>query len=78
MTFDEVVGDGWCVLVPAGTSHNITNVGDVPMQVYAIYAPAHHKAGKIHKTASDAGSDTDDEPAPWSVQPTAHVADEHA
>ena len=78
LTFDEEVADGWCVLVPAGTWHDITNIGDVPMQVYAIYAPAHHKPGKIHKTALDASSDTDDEPAPWSVQPAAHHADELA
>jgi hypothetical protein len=39
------------------------------MQIYAIYAPPHHKPGKIHKTASDAATDTDDEPAAWSVQP---------
>jgi mannose-6-phosphate isomerase-like protein (cupin superfamily) len=78
LTFDEVVTDGWCVLVPAGIWHDITNVGDVPMQVYAIYAPAHHKPGKIHRTAPDAAADTDDEPAPWSVQPAAARADEHA
>lgn len=78
LTFDEVVTDGWCVLVPAGTWHDITNIGDVPMQVYAIYAPAHHKPRKVHKTASDAAADTDDEPASWSVQPVAQVADEHA
>jgi mannose-6-phosphate isomerase-like protein (cupin superfamily) len=28
------VSDGWCVLVPAGTWHNITNIGTTPMQVY--------------------------------------------
>ena len=78
LTFDEVVSDGWCVLVPAGTWHDITNVGDVPMQVYAIYAPAHHQPGKIHETALEAAFDTDDEPAEWSVQPLASVADEHA
>ena len=78
LTFDRVVTDGWCVLVPAGTWHNITNVGDEPMKVYAIYAPAHHKPGKIQATASDAAADTDDDPAPWSVQPAAHVPDEHA
>jgi mannose-6-phosphate isomerase-like protein (cupin superfamily) len=78
LTFDEVVTDGWCVLVPAGTWHDITNVGDVSMQVYAIYAPAHHKPGKVHKTGSDEAADTDDEPASWSVQPVVQVADEHA
>jgi hypothetical protein len=48
------------------------------MQIYAIYAPAHHKPGKIQKTALDAATDADDEPAPWSVQPMARLADEHA
>jgi hypothetical protein len=39
------------------------------MQLYAIYAPAHHQPGKVHVTATDAATDTDDEPASWSVQP---------
>jgi len=69
LTFNREVSDGWCVLIPAGTWHNVTNIGDEPMQVYAIYAPAHHKPGKVHRTAADAASDRDDEPAEWSVQP---------
>ena len=78
LTFDKKVANGWCVLVPAGTWHNITNIGDEPMQVYAIYAPAHHKPGKMQATATDAASDTDDEPAEWSVQPNATHTDQHA
>jgi len=78
LTFDQEVSDGWCVLVPAGTWHNVTNTGDEPMQLYAIYAPAHHKPGKIHKTAGDAAADTDDEPADWSVQPRITPSDKHA
>jgi mannose-6-phosphate isomerase-like protein (cupin superfamily) len=78
LTFEREVSDGWCILIPAGTWHNVTNIGDEPMQVYAIYAPAHHKPRKIHKTASDATGDTDDEPAEWSVQPKATRADKHA
>ncbi len=69
LTFDETVSDGWCVLVPAGTWHNITNMGATPMQVYAIYAPAHHRPGKVHSTAAIANADQDDGPADWSVQP---------
>jgi mannose-6-phosphate isomerase-like protein (cupin superfamily) len=78
LTFDEEVGDGWCVLVPAGTWHNITNIGEEPMQLYAIYAPAHHKPGKVHRTATDAEADKDDEPAAWSVQPSTTRPDQHA
>lgn len=78
LSFDEEVTDGWCVLIPAGSWHNVTNIGDEPMQLYAIYAPAHHKPGKVHETAADAAADTDDEPAKWSVQPTASHPDQHA
>ena len=78
LTMKKEVSDGWCVLIPAGTWHNITNIGDEPMQVYAIYAPAHHKPGKIHETAADAAADTDDEPADWSVQPKSTRPDQHA
>ncbi len=78
LTFDKEVSDGWCILIPAGIWHNVSNIGDEPMQVYAIYAPAHHKPGKIHKTTSDAAADKDDEPADWSVQPDVTRADQHA
>jgi hypothetical protein len=39
------------------------------MQLYVIYAPAHHKPGKVHNSAAEAAKDPDDEPADWSVQP---------
>ena len=77
LTFDQEVSDGWCVLVPAGTWHNVTNTGDEPMQVYAIYAPVHHKAGKVHETADAAAADHDDEPPEWSVQPPGGGEDQH-
>jgi len=76
LTFEREVSDGWCVLVPAGTWHNITNIGTIPMQVYAIYAPAHHAPGRIQATSSVAMSDKQDKPAPWSVQPNP-VPDKH-
>jgi mannose-6-phosphate isomerase-like protein (cupin superfamily) len=69
LEFDQEVSDGWCIFVPAGTWHNVTNIGDEPMQLYAIYAPVHHKAGKVQVTAVDAETDTDDKPAGWSVHP---------
>jgi mannose-6-phosphate isomerase-like protein (cupin superfamily) len=78
LNFDKEVSDGWCVLIPAGTWHNVTNIGDEPLQIYAIYAPAHHKPGKIHETAAHAAADTDDEPAEWSVQPKVTPPDKHA
>jgi mannose-6-phosphate isomerase-like protein (cupin superfamily) len=69
LTLDRDVSDGWCVLVPAGTWHNIANTGSSPMQLYTIYAPAHHKPAKVQATQAIAASDDDDAPADWSVQP---------
>ena len=76
LSFEEEVSDGWCILIPAGSWHNVTNIGEEPMKIYAVYAPAHHKPGKIHKTASDAVADADDDPADWSVQPNVTPKDE--
>ncbi|NYI41290.1 cupin domain-containing protein [Demequina lutea] len=77
LTFDQEVSDGWCVLVPAGSWHNVTNIGDKPMQVYTVYAPQHHKPGNVQTTKAIADADTDDEPADWSVQPDP-AKDQHA
>jgi len=76
LTFEKKASNGWCALVPAGTWHNITNTGTTPMQVYAIYAPAHHQPGNVQATAAVAAADKDDQPAAWSVQPK-HGADKH-
>ncbi len=78
---DQEVTDGWAIFVPAGTWHNVTNIGDEPMQLYAVYAPVHHASGKIHTTAADAQRDEEsgaDEPPSWSVQPAREAPDEHA
>jgi mannose-6-phosphate isomerase-like protein (cupin superfamily) len=76
LNFEKDVSDGWCVLVPAGTWHNITNTGTTALQIYAVYAPAHHSPGKVHATAAAAEADEDDRPAAWSVQPNP-ATDEH-
>lgn len=81
LDFDCEVEDGWAIFVPAGTWHNVTNIGDVPMQLYAIYAPVHHAPGKIHETADDAEADEQagtDEPPAWSVQLGSRAEDQHS
>ena len=44
----------YAILVPAGTWHNIVNVGSRPLKLYSLYAPPHHPFGTVHKTKSDA------------------------
>lgn len=57
LSFDEEVGDDWVILVPAGIWHNVTNIGDVELKVYAIYAPPEHPHGTEHATQAEAEAD---------------------
>jgi mannose-6-phosphate isomerase-like protein (cupin superfamily) len=53
LPFDEQVEDDWVILVPAGAWHNVTNVGDEPLKVYALYAPPEHPHGTVHGTKAE-------------------------
>lgn len=48
------VGDSFAVVVPAGTWHNVVNVGNTPLKVYSLYAPPKHPFGTVHRTKADA------------------------
>lgn len=61
LSFDREVSDGWAVLVPAGTWHNITNIGDDDVRVYVLYGPPDHKPGTIHPTHEDARRDPNED-----------------
>lgn len=56
-TFERKVGADWAVFVPAGVWHNITNIGDEPLKLYAIYGPPDHLHGTVHATQEDAKND---------------------
>ena len=50
LNFRQTVFDNFAVFVPAGTWHNITNIGNRPLKLYSIYAPPHHPPGTVHAT----------------------------
>lgn len=52
------VSDGDAVVVPKGAKHNVVNTGNVPLKLYTIYSPAHHKDGVIRGTKAEAESDS--------------------
>ena len=54
LDFEAKVEDDSAVFVPAGTWHNLTNTGDIPLRLYSIYAPSEHPRGTVHETKSDA------------------------
>lgn len=52
---EAVIENGWAVVIPAGTHHNIINTSDEKeMKLYTIYSPAHHPDGTIHVTREEA------------------------
>ncbi len=49
------VGDGFAVVIPAGTKHNIINTSsEKPLKLYTIYSPPNHQDGTIHQTKEEA------------------------
>lgn len=48
------VDGNYAILIPAGTWHNIVNVGTRPLKLYSLYAPPKHPFGTVHRTKSDA------------------------
>lgn len=55
------IGDGFAVIIPAGSEHNVINTGEEKMKLYTIYSPAEHKDGTIHVTKDDAIADHDND-----------------
>ncbi|MCL2170186.1 MAG: cupin domain-containing protein [Defluviitaleaceae bacterium] len=54
LSFAQPVYENSAIFVPAGTWHNITNTGCVPLKLYSIYAPPDHAHGAVHHTKADA------------------------
>ena len=49
------VSDGFAVIVPAGTEHNVINISATePLQLYTLYSPPHHKDGILRATKEEA------------------------
>ncbi|MDD5305248.1 MAG: cupin domain-containing protein [Elusimicrobia bacterium] len=53
------IRDGFAVLVPAGTNHNIINTGSVPLKLYTLYTPPNHRDGVVHHTRAEAEEDNE-------------------
>ena len=58
---ESLISDGFAVVVPAGTMHNVINTSaDKPLKLYTIYMPPHHVDGIVHATKDAAEADTTD------------------
>jgi len=55
----SVIREGFAVVVPAETKHNIVNTGNVELKLYTIYSPPNHRDSVVHHTRSDANVDNE-------------------
>ncbi len=51
------IREGYAILVPSGTEHNIINNGKMPLKLYSVYAPPIHRDGVVHQAYADAAKD---------------------
>ncbi|PYH45912.1 cupin domain-containing protein [Aspergillus saccharolyticus JOP 1030-1] len=66
---EQEVKQGDVVIVPAGTQHQFLNVGDTPLELVTVYAPAEHDPRTVHQTKEegDAQEEAGEDEAPeWS------------
>ena|SRR3989338_5253138 len=55
---ENIIRDGFVVLVPAGVKHNIINTSlDKSLKLYTLYSPPNHRDGVFHQTKKDAEGD---------------------
>lgn len=55
------ISDGWAIVVPAGSKHNIVNTSNAEeMKLYTVYSPAHHRLDVVHATKADAEADNEE------------------
>lgn len=54
LNYRKRVNRNYAVIIPAGTWHNIINIGNIPLKVYSIYAPPQHPFETLHKTKKSA------------------------
>lgn len=54
LDFQKKACKGDVIFVPAGTWHNVINIGRIPLKVSSVYAPPHHPAGTVERTKEEA------------------------
>lgn len=63
----EIVIDGakhrvaaeFAMIVPAGASHNVRNLGQDPLKLYTLYGPPEHRRDVVHRTKAGAERDSE-------------------
>ncbi|MFV0527031.1 MAG: cupin domain-containing protein [Acidimicrobiales bacterium] len=70
LSFVKIAGPDDVIMIPAGTWHNVVNMGTEPLQMYSLYGPQQHPQGTVHPTQADAPAEDGPAPSPVVAEPT--------
>lgn len=54
--FQQLAFQDDAILIPSGTWHNVTNIGNKDLKIFSIYGPPNHPKGTVHQTKQIAES----------------------
>lgn len=54
LNFEKKISSDYAIMIPSGKWHNVINIGNRPLKLYAIYAPPEHPKNTVHPTKADA------------------------
>ncbi len=58
---EYLIKDGDVIIIPSGSKHNVINTSQsLPLKMYTLYSPAHHKDKVLHKTKEEAQIDSEE------------------
>jgi len=57
LNYQKQVRENDGIFVPAGTWHNVVNIGRSSMKISSVYAPPHHPHGTVQKTKAEADAE---------------------
>lgn len=57
LNYQTNLSEGYAIFVPAGTYHNLINIGRNPIKLFSIYAPPQHPRGTVHRTKEESDAD---------------------
>ena len=54
---EHILKDGFAIVVPAGTWHNVINIGKNDLKLYTVYSPPDHLKDTVQLTKADEKED---------------------
>lgn len=70
LSYIKIAGPDDVIMIPAGTWHNLVNIGSKPLKMYSLYGPQQHPRGTVHCTQADDPHSADRKPTPRVAAPT--------